>query len=105
MQRGRGSGGGLVAWLLLIKRIIGIGAVLGVFYLTVPWGLISVARRGEGLSTVEFTAAINAWVMGLVDNILLVVLLVFIAVLTYGPEVLALVAGAEGENSPPGPRF
>lgn len=65
MQRGRRSGEGLVANLLLMKRLIGIGAVLGVFYLTVPWGLISVASRGEGLSTVEFTAAINAWVTGL----------------------------------------
>jgi len=105
MQRRRSSGGKLVSQLLLMKRLIGIGAVLGVFYLTVPWGLISVTSQGEGLSTAEFTTAITAWATGLADNILLVVLLMFIAVLTYGPEVLDLVGGAEGGNSPPGPRF
>lgn len=105
MKHRQSSGGGLVAWLLLIKRLIGIGAVLGVFYYTVPWGLMSVASRGEGLSPAEFTAAIDAWATGLADNILLVVLLIFIAVLTYGPEVLDLMGSTGRKNSPPGPRF
>lgn len=105
MQRRRRNGGGLVEWLLLVKQLIGIGAVLGVFYFTIPWGLIRVASRGESLTIAEFTATFNAWATGLADNMLLVVLLLFIAVLTYGPEVLELVAGPEGVNSPPGPRF
>jgi len=105
MRSKKNDPGGLVAWLLVIKRLIGIGAVLGVFYYTVPWVLISAVNQGEGLSPAEFTAAIELWATGLVDNILLIVLLMFIAVLTYGPEVLDLVGSTERRNSPPGPRL
>jgi ABC-type microcin C transport system permease subunit YejB len=96
---------GLVAKLILVKRAIGAMAVLGVFYLTVPWGMINAVGQGEGLTTAEFTKVITAWATGLADNILLIVLLLFIAVLTYGPEALDLVAGSEKGNSPPGPRY
>lgn len=105
MQRRRGTEGGLVTWLLLIKRLIGIGAVLGIFYYTVPWNVIRVASNGEGLSPDEFVRAIDIWATGMANNILLIVLLMFIAVLTYGPEVLDLVAGQEAGNSQSGPRF
>jgi hypothetical protein len=105
MQRRRESDKGLVTWLLLIKRLIGIGAVLGVFYYTVPWTLIRGLSKGESLTIAEFMTTMTAWATGLVNNILLVVLLLFIAVLTYGPEVLDLVGGQDGSNSPPGPRF
>lgn len=101
MRSKRNSGGGLVAKLIFVKRAIGIVAVLGVFYLTVPWGMMNVASQGESLTTAEFMTAINSWATGLVDNILLIVLLLFIAVLTYGPEALNLVGGSERRNSPP----
>lgn len=100
MRSKRNSGGGLVAKLIFVKRAIGVMAVLGVFYLTVPWGMMNVASQGEGLTTAEFMGAINAWATGLIENILLVVLLLFIAVLTYGPEVLDLVDGSDGRNPP-----
>jgi hypothetical protein len=101
MRSKRNSGGGLLEALIFVKRAIGVVAVLGVFYLTLPWGMMSVAAQGDGLSTAEFMNAITAWATGLVENILLVVLLLFIAVLTYGPEVLDLVGGSEGRNPPP----
>lgn len=91
----------MVAKLVFVKRAIGIVAVLGVFYLTLPWEMMNVASQGEGLTTAEFMGAITAWATGLIENILLVVLLLFIAVLTYGPEVLDLVGGPERQNSPP----
>ena len=87
--------------MILVKRIIGIVAVFGIFVLMVPWGMISIASQGDSLTTAEFMTAINSWATGLVDNILLIVLLLFIAVLTYGPEALDLVGGSEGRNSPP----
>jgi len=99
MRRGQRSRGGLVTYLLTIKQAIGIGAVLLVFYLTVPWGLLSVISEQQSLSSVEFTAIFAEWAMGFVDNILLIVLCLFVAVLTYGPEVLDLVGGPEGRNS------
>ncbi|WP_176819457.1 hypothetical protein [Halopenitus persicus] len=71
------------------------------FYLTIPWGIMNVASQGEDLTTAEFMGVINVWATGLIENILLVVLLLFIAVLTYGPEVLDLVGGPERQNSPP----
>ncbi|WP_418281385.1 hypothetical protein [Halorubrum sp. DTA98] len=101
MRSKRKSGGGLVAKLIFVKRVIGVVAVLGVFYLTVPWAMMSAASQSEGLTTAEFMSAINAWATGLIENILLVVLLLFIAVLTYGPEVLDLVGGPGRQNSPP----
>ena len=101
MRSKRNSDGGLVAKLIFVKRAIDVVAVLGVFYLTVPWGMMNVASQGEGLTTAEFMAAINAWATGLTENILLIVLLLFIAVLTNGPEVLDLVGASEGRNPPP----
>lgn len=101
MKSRRKSGKGLVAKLILVKRTIGAMAVLGVFYLTIPWEMINTVIQGEGLTTAEFTEVITAWATGLVDNILLIVLLLFIAVLTYGPEALDIVGGSEGRNSPP----
>ena len=86
MRSKRKSGGGLVAKLVFVKRAIGIVAVLGVFYLTVPWEMMNAVSQAEGLTTAEFMRAIDAWATGLIENILLVVLLLFIAVLTYGPD-------------------
>ena len=103
MRSKRKSGRGLVAKLVILKNIIGAVAVLGVFYLTVPWAMISVASQGEGLTTAEFTEAISAWAIGFANNILLIVLLLFIAVLTCGPEVLNLVGGSRGRD--PSRRF
>lgn len=91
----------MVAKLVFVKRAIGIVAVLGVFYLTVPWEMMNAVSQAEGLTTAEFMRAIDAWATGLIENILLVVLLLFIAVLTYGPEALDLVGGSERQNSPP----
>lgn len=95
MRSRKSNSGGLVAWLLILKRLIGTGVVLGVFYYTVPWVLISAVNQGEGLSPAEFTTAIELWVTGLADNILLIVLLMFIAVLTYGAKVLDLMGSTE----------
>ena len=94
-----------MTWLLRVKNAVGIGAVLGVFYLSMPWALLSVLKQGENISTDEFTMAIEAWATGIVDNMLLLGLLLLIAVLTYGPEVLDLVVGREERGSPPGPRL
>lgn len=105
MKSDRKGSGNLVDFLFQVKRLIGIGAVIGVFYLTVPWKLINVAIQEESLTTTEFTAAINSWVTGLVDSILLIALLIFIAVLTYGPKVLILLTGESGSNPPRGPNF
>lgn len=99
MTRRSGPGGGLVATLVTVKDLIGVAAVLGVFYLTVPWRLILVATS-EDVTSGEFVTALNEWAISLADNILLLVLLLFIAVLTYGPEVLNLVAGPNGPQRP-----
>lgn len=90
-----------MAKLVFVKRLIGVLAVVGVFRLTVPWKLMGVVIQGEGLTTAEFTAAISTWATGLAEDMLLIVLLLFIAVLTYGPEALDLVGGPERQNSPP----
>ena len=90
-----------MAKLVFVKRLIGVLAVVGVFRLTVPWGLMGVAIQGEGLTTAEFTAAISTWATGLAEDMLLVVLLLFIAVLTYGPEALNLVGNSNERNPPP----
>lgn len=92
--------GGLVGLLVTIKNLIGIASVLGVFYLTVPWRIIRLATSEKEITTEVFNSAIRDWAFGLTDNILLLILLLFIAVLTYGPEVLDLVAG-RGESKPP----
>lgn len=93
MTRGSRNSSSLVDVLLAVKRIIGIVAVLGVFYLVVPWGLIRVLASGEEVTPDVFAMAISEWAFGLADNILLIVLLLFVAVLTYGPQALDLVAG------------
>jgi hypothetical protein len=92
---------GLVDALIWVKRAIGIVAVIGVFYLTLPLEMIIVANQEGSVTTAEFMRVITAWATGLVEDILLIVLLLFIAVLTYGPEALDLVGGSEGRNSPP----
>lgn len=89
----RSTSSSLVDTLVAIRRLIGIAAVIGVFYLAVPWSLIRVVVSGEGVTPDVFAAAITEWAYGLAGNILLIVLLLFIAVLTYGPEVLALAPG------------
>lgn len=96
----RRQGGGLVGFFATIKNLIGVFAVFGVFYLTIPWRLIRVVTSGNELTTDMFITAIREWAIGLVDNILLLVLLLFIAILTYGPKVLNLVAGPDKPNSP-----
>lgn len=99
MTRRRG-GSGLVDLLVIAKRLIGVIAVLGVFYLVIPWRLIWAVTSENEVTSDVFTTVMMEWVTGLADNILLIVLLLFIAVLTYGPEVLALVAGPNEPRRP-----
>lgn len=101
MTRRRENNNNLVAKLVLIKRLIGIGAVLAIFYLTIPWRFIQTVTSNQDVTTEVFVTAVSEWAIGFADNILLIVLLAFIAILTYGPEALDLIFGPNEPKRPP----
>jgi hypothetical protein len=92
---------GLVGTLLVARRVIGVLAVLGIFYLTVPWRLIRVILAGEELTSGQMVTVMRQWAYGFADSIPYLVLLTFIAVLTYGPEALDLLGGPRRSRRPP----
>jgi hypothetical protein len=96
MSRSRGRSSNLIDTLLLIEELIGVVAVLGVFYLIIPWKLIGFVTSEGNVGVSEFGTIMMEESMTLAHNMPLLMILLLIAVTTYGPQALDLLFGREG---------
>lgn len=88
----RGTGGGFIDQLVFLKNLVGMAAVLGIFYLMIPWRFVRLVLQTDlGEMNQDLLAqAVMDWATQLPPNLMMTIVLLMIAVLTLGLEALKL---------------